>query len=149
MFIVECNKSACDIRMPVFVVPSSLFYANLFWQHHKWNTALLIHSCVHLLTSYVQSHEFKSANWKDKAHLLSISFTTWSIEFCLWMSKGWTRVSDDGSCLYGWINKTRILFSFKKRTRPLRLLSSGKLNGGRGGGGAKLLKVMVLVTAVV
>ena len=40
--------------------------------------------------------------------------------------------------------RLQMLFSFKKRTRPHKLLSSGKLNGS-----AQLLKVMVLITAVV
>ena len=60
------------------------------------------------------------------------------------MSEGGTSLPNDGSCLDGYINKTLMSFSSKKHTRRPKLLSFGKLNGV-----GKLLKVMVLITAVV
>ena len=58
--------------------------------------------------------------------------------------RGLNKTKNDGSCLDGYINKTQMLFSFMKHTRPPKLLSSGQLNGV-----AKLLKVTVLITALV
>lgn len=54
------------------------------------------------------------------------------------------KLLSDGSCSDGYGNRIQMLFSLKKRTRLLKLLSSEKLNGA-----AQLLKVMAVVTALV